>query len=157
MNSCRTRYALKYRILGWLGLVVFVPPLFIPWEKNAGLAIGILSFFILLSIYSLIEGNGTLEITPQKIIEHRLYGRYGIGWDEIEKIRYSIDGDWVPFESMVLEGQHRRLKIPGPRDWGGAAAAESRRWFFDEVRRRGLEIENAPRAAFEFSKNARLS
>jgi len=157
MKHCRTKYALQYRITGLIGLLVFVPLLFIPWTQNAGVAIGIISFFILLSIYGLIEGNGTLEITPEIIIEHKLYGRYGIRWDEIETIRHFVAGDLVTIESMVLEGHHRRLTIPGPRDWAGAGAAESRRWFYEEVRRRGFEIKQAWSAAFKFSKNARLS
>ena len=157
MKSCRTKYSLTYRIVGWLGLLFFVPLLFIPWTENAGVAIGIISFFILLCVICLIESNGTLEITPEIIIEHKLYGRYGIRWDEIETIRYCDVGDWVTFESMVLEGNHKRLTIPGPGDWGGAGAAESRQWFYEEVRRRGLEIKKTWSAAYKFSKNARLS
>ena len=91
------------------------------------------------------------------IIEHKLYGRYGISWDEIETIRYCGEGGGMSFQSMVLEGNHKRLTIPGPGDWGGAGAAESRRWFYEEVRRSGLEIKQATSAAFKFSKNARLS
>jgi hypothetical protein len=157
MKNCRTKYALKNRVVGWLGLLIFVPLVFISWIENVGVAIGIFSFFVLLSIYSLIEGNGSLEITPEMIIEHKLYGRYGIRWDEIETIRYCESGDWLTFQSMVLEGKHRRLLVPGPGDWAGAGGAESRRWFYEEVRRRGLEIKEAWSAAFKFSKNARLS
>ena len=157
MKNCRTKYSLTYRIVGWLGLLMCVSLLFIPWTEYAGVVRGVLSFFILVCIYFIIEANATLEITPEMIIEHRLYGRYGIRWDEIETIRYCETGDWVTFEAMVLEGNHRRLTIHGPRDWGGAGAAESRRCFYDEVRRRGLEIKVAWSAAFKFSKNARLS
>lgn len=154
MKNCRTKYSLTYRVVGWLGLLLFGSLLFISWTENVGVAIGLFSFFILLSIYGVIEGNGTLEITSEMIIEHKLYGSYGIRWDEIETIRYCGNGE---FQSMVLEGKHRRLNIPGPGDWGGADGAESRRWFYEEVRRRGLEIKQASSAAYKFSKNARLS
>ena len=157
MKNCRTKYALKYRIGGWIGLLIFVPPFFILWTAHPVIAIGIFGFFILLSIYNLIEGNGTLEITPEMIIAHRLYGRYGIRWDEIETIRYCVNGNLVTSETMVLEGSYRRLNIYGPSEWAGAGGAESRRWFLEEVRRRGLEIKETSSAAYKFSKNARLS
>ena len=157
MKNCRTKYSLTYRIVGWLGVVLLVPFLFIPWGEDAVVAIGVISLLILLCLYAGIESNSTLEITSEMIIEHRLYGRYGIRWDEIETIRYDDIGDMVTFQSMVLEGKHRRLNIPGPGDWGGAGAAESRRQFYEECRRRGLGIEKAWTAAYKFSKNARLS
>jgi hypothetical protein len=156
MKSCQTKYALKYRIVGWIGLLIFVPLLFITWEEYAGVAIGITSVFIVLSLYGLIEGNGTLEITSEMIIKHSLYGRYGIRWDEVETIRYCVNGDLLTTESIVLEGKQRRLNIPGPNDWGGAGGAGSRRWFYEEVRRRGLEINKHWSAAFKLTKNARL-
>jgi hypothetical protein len=93
------------------------------WPENTGVGIGILSLITLSNIYAIIEGNATLEITHDMIIEHKLYGRYGIRWDEIETIRYSDGGDWISFGSMVLEGNHKRLTIPVPADWGGAGAA----------------------------------
>src|SRR5689334_21139075 len=133
MKNCRTKYALKYRIGGWIGLLIFVPPFFLLWTAHPVIAIGIFGFFILLSIYNLIEGNGTLEITPEMIIAHRLYGRYGIRWDEIETIRYCVNGNLVTSETMVLEGSYRRLNIYGPSEWAGAGGAESRRWFLEEV------------------------
>ena len=127
------------------------------WPENLGVSIGILGLIILLSIYGVIEGNGTLEITSEMIVEHKLYGRYGIRWDEIKTIRYSGGGEFLAVGIMVLEGNHKRLVVPDPGSWGGAGAAESRRWFYEEVRRRGLEIKQSLSIGFKFSQNARLS
>ena len=86
-----------------------------------------------------------------------LYGRYGIRWDEIETIRYSDGGGSLAVGIMVLEGKHKRLVIPEPGCWRGAGAAESRRWFYEETRRRGLEIKQSLSVGFKFTKKARLS
>lgn len=146
---------MKYRVAGWLGLLIFTPPLFIPWTENSAVAIGVFSVFVLLSICFLVEGNNSLEMTSEMIIEQKLYGRYGMRWDDIETILFFVSGDWVPIESMVIEG-NKRLVIPGPRDWGGQGGAELRQWFYIEVRRRGLAIKESSTAAFKFSKNVRL-
>ena len=91
------------------------------------------------------------------IAKQGVFGRYGINWDEIKSIEYVVSGDWIGFETIVFEGDGKRLSIAGPRDWSGSKAAETRHCFYSEVRRRGLEIEEKPSAAFRFSKNVRLS
>ena len=156
MKSCRT-YALPYRLVGWLFLVLFVPTWFLIWPENLAVAVGILGLLILIGIYVVIDTNGTLEITSEMIIEQKLYGRYGIRWNEIETIRYSDGGEFLAVGPMVLEGKYKRLAIPEPGCWGGTGAAEARRWFYEVARTRGLEIKQSQPIGFKFTKNARVS
>ena len=86
-----------------------------------------------------------------------MLGTYGIRWDEIKTIQYSVSGDWIEFDSMLIEGKDKRLSIAGPRDWAGEESGEARQWFYAEVRRRGLEIRESVASGFKFTRNARLS
>ena len=156
MRNYRIKRPLKYRAVGWLGLLLFAPGYFIPWAEGAGVAFTLVTVFVLLSLYAVIEGLNTVEISPETIIQKKLFGSYGIGWDEIETIQYSLTGDWVTFETMILQGGCKRLSIPGPRDWAGEQSADARRWFYSEVRERGLDIKESAKAAFKFSRNVRL-
>lgn len=156
MKTCRA-YALPYRLAGWLFLALFVPSWFLIWPENLAVAVGILGLLILIGIFVVIDTNSTLEITSEMIIAHRLYGRYGIRWDEIETIRYSVGEGFLAVGPMVLEGKFTRLAIPEPGCWGGAGVAESRRWFYEEARRRGLEIKQSKSIGFKFTRHARLS
>lgn len=155
MKTCRT-YALLYRLVGWLFLALFVPTWLLIWPENLAVAVGVLGLLILIGIYVVIDTNGTLEMTSEMIVERKLYGRYGIRWDEIETIRYSAGEGFLAAGPMVLEGKYKRLVIMEPGCWGGAGAAESRRWFYEETRRRGLAIERSRSIGLKFTKYARL-
>ncbi len=153
MKSYRTKYSLKHRALGWVGLLVFVPLTFFLWTENPKVAIAIIIPFALCSIYALIEGNSMIEITSEMIVQRKVFGWYGMGWNEIETIQFCVSGDdWFIFESMVLEGKNKRLSIVGPRNWGGNGAAEARQWFIQKLEDEGLKSRRTKRPLSSFPK-----
>lgn len=156
MKSLRVKYPLEYRVIGWFGLLIGALLYLISWSENSIVALTIITGFVLLSLYALIEGASTIEMTTEMVIKRNLFGAYGIKWDEVETIQYCVSGDWIGFESMLFEGENKRLSIAGPSGWTGKEAAKSRRWFYTNVRKRGLEIKENVLSAYKFTKNARL-
>lgn len=128
----------------------------IPWGENYFLASVILATLVLISIYSIIEGKGKIELTREMIVKRSLFRVYGILWQEIREIQYGEIGELIGFQTLVLEGANKRLSLPGPHDWSSAGKTEARSFFYSEVRRRGLEIKANPAAVYKFSKNVRL-
>lgn len=157
MRSYRVNSPLKYRVVGWLGLLLCASGYFMLRAWSPGVAIPILTVFGLLSLCAIVEGFSVVEVSSEMVVQKKLYGRYGIRWDEVDTIRYCVAGELMMFETMLLGGGGKRLSIPGPRDWGGGQGADARHWFYSEVRRRGLDIKEDNKAVFKFSRNVRLS
>jgi len=110
MASYKVKYSIKRRVIGWLGLLLFTPMLFLPSEEPL-FTKALFGLFILLSLYILIEGYSVIEINENGIYQRKLFGLYGIRWEEIKSIFHAPDGEG--FTWLVLEGETKDYQLPG--------------------------------------------
>lgn len=141
---------IKARCITALGMLVF-----------AGFAVGawlsgewyVSPVFVLFAAWALLEfaSLGDVELDAEGVTHSTLRGRYGIAWREVERIETDPMGAHV-----LLEGDGKRLVLPGPTYWPRAVKAA-----FVTGLRRAVELHEiprseSPRAAYLLSKNTRL-
>jgi hypothetical protein len=156
MKSYEVKYSWRFRLAGYVILFISAPVLYIAWVENEWDGVTISAIFTLVGIVGVYESMNTIQIDSEMIIKHKVGSRHGIKWNDIVSIQSDVTGNWIKTETMVFEGNGKRLVIFGPRHWAGDSKTEARELFYSEVGRRELEIKKSLLGRFKFSRNTRL-
>lgn len=123
IHSKRLRFVLFCTTLFWL-VFIFLYMIYNPY------AIGLLvcSLFLTLNLAGNLLLSERVELDSQGITQYMPFSSLRISWDEIEKVRMGSTG-----QTVVIEGQGKRLVLSGLRHWDGSQALAARRFFLYQL------------------------
>lgn len=98
----------------------------------------------------LVAYTPVIEYDSEQIRWTSRYGHYRMLWDDVRFVEVDPQG-----LSLVWHGEKRRLAMVGPAYWIGPGSSTFREALLAELKSRGLDVREDPRAFFRFSKKTR--
>lgn len=136
-------------VLGWLVITLCGACAIGAYLSNekipayAFLVISLLGFYLVL-------GSGIYKVDANDVIHSSKFGRYGIGWHEIEKVEMGSSG------TLILHGPEKRFAIPPPNWWSGPNVEKARELLVQKIEEREIVIHSSRVADYKYHKNVRL-
>lgn len=128
------RHSRRLRLLLWSSTLLWTILIFLNltyYTYLLGLLVSIV--MILLNLVGEVLLAERLLLDSEGITQTLLFGTHRISWDEIERVRMGSTG-----QTMIVEGQGKRLIISGLRHWYGADAKTAQKFFLHQIDLRNI-------------------